>query len=206
MMGNLNVGAINQQLSSLTLPTLEVHTDGNGSVGNATAPIAVEFGNVKFSEDEKKKIVANMLLSEVVLTDPKRVKRILNNRAYVAKSKENKMKYIAELERKVHVLQNETARLHAQVIVMQRNNDGLVSHNNELKIRLQAMDQQAQWKDALTERLTAQVQHLKVVAGEISSDHNVATGSLQPLSSYMDQLHQLLTLRQPSQTQQDQQQ
>jgi hypothetical protein len=34
--------------------------------------------NVKFTEDDKKKVVADKFLSEIVLTDPRRVKRCVN--------------------------------------------------------------------------------------------------------------------------------
>uniref|UniRef100_I1PJ51 Uncharacterized protein n=1 Tax=Oryza glaberrima TaxID=4538 RepID=I1PJ51_ORYGL len=56
---------------------------------------------------------------------------------------------------------------------------------------------------ALTARLTAEAQHPIVVVGEISDPH-VPSGSHQQQSSYMDKLQQLLTQRQPSQTQQNQ--
>ncbi len=56
---------------------------------------------------------------------------------------------------------------------------------------------------ALTARLTAEAEHPRVVVGEISDPH-VPSGSHQQQSSYMDKLQQLLTQRQPSQTQQNQ--
>uniref|UniRef100_A0A0E0KMX3 BZIP domain-containing protein n=1 Tax=Oryza punctata TaxID=4537 RepID=A0A0E0KMX3_ORYPU len=147
MMGNLNFGAVGQQMSSLPLLTTEANGGGGESISRVVSPYAAELANVKFTEDDKKKVVADKSLSEIVLTDPRRVKRILNNRASAAKSKEKKMKYTEELQRKFHVLQSETATLCAQVTVMQKNRNELVSQNNELKTRLQAMDQQAQWGD-----------------------------------------------------------
>uniref|UniRef100_A0A0E0KMW5 BZIP domain-containing protein n=1 Tax=Oryza punctata TaxID=4537 RepID=A0A0E0KMW5_ORYPU len=170
MMGNLNVGAVGQQMSSPPPVTTELNGGRGASIGSAASPFVVELANVKFSEDEKKKIVSDKSVSEIILTDPRRVKRILNNHASAGKSKENKMKYIGEFQHKLQVLQSQTTMLCAQVTVMQRNND-LVSQNNELKTRLQAMDQQAQWGDALIARLTAEAQHLRAVVSEISGSH-----------------------------------
>ncbi|MCD7446516.1 hypothetical protein HAX54_009197 [Datura stramonium] len=44
------------------------------------------------------------------------------------------------------------------------------SQNSELKFRLQAMEQQAQLRDALNEALTAEVQRLKIATAELSAD------------------------------------
>ncbi|EAY93221.1 hypothetical protein OsI_15027 [Oryza sativa Indica Group] len=203
MMGNLNFGVVGQQMSSPPLLTTEVNVGGGEPIGSTASPFAAELANVKFTEDEKKKIVMDKSLSKIVLTDPRRVKRILNNRASATKSKEKKMKHVGELQRKLQVLQSETTTLGAQVTVMQRNNNELVSQNNELKTRLQAMDQLAQLGDALTSRLAAEAQHLRAVVSEIS-DPNLPSGPHQQLSSDMDQLQQLLTQRQTSQIQQNQ--
>lgn len=45
--------------------------------------------------------------------------RILANRQSAARSKERKMRYIAELERKVQALQTEATTLSAQLTIMQ---------------------------------------------------------------------------------------
>ncbi|CAM8899070.1 unnamed protein product [Rhodiola kirilowii] len=102
--------------------------------------------------------MANDKLAEIALADPKRAKRILANRQSAARSKERKMRYISELEHKVQTLQTEATTLSAQVTVLQRESAGLSTHNNELKFRLQAMEQQAQLRDALNEALSAEVQ------------------------------------------------
>ncbi|VAH76921.1 unnamed protein product [Triticum turgidum subsp. durum] len=88
--------------------------------------------------------MANGRLTEIALTDPKRAKKILANRQSVARSKERKMRYIQELEHKVQILQTKTTTLSTRLTMLQRDSGGLVTHNNELKIRLQAMEQQAQ--------------------------------------------------------------
>ncbi|XP_028064152.1 uncharacterized protein LOC114267313 [Camellia sinensis] len=138
--------------------------DGNSNT------FSLEFGNGEFSGAELKKIMANEKLSEIALTDPKRAKRILANRQSAARSKERKMRYISELEHKVQTLQTEATTLSAQLTLLQRDSAGLTNQNNELKFRLQAMEQQAQLRDALNEALTTEVQRLKLATAEVSGD------------------------------------
>ncbi|XP_068646705.1 bZIP transcription factor 29 isoform X2 [Aristolochia californica] len=122
------------------------HSHSNSMDGNTNA-FSLEFGNGEFSGPELKKIMANEKLAEIALTDPKRAKRILANRQSAARSKERKMRYISELEHKVQTLQTEATTLSAQLTLLQRDSAGLTSQNNELKFRLQAMEQQAQLRD-----------------------------------------------------------
>ncbi|ONK73087.1 uncharacterized protein A4U43_C04F27020, partial [Asparagus officinalis] len=60
-----------------------------------------------------------------------------------------------------------------------RDTAGLSSQNNELKIRIRAMEQQAQLKDALNEALTAEVHRLKLANGEGA---HLSSSSFQQLS------------------------
>ncbi|KAK4792554.1 hypothetical protein SAY86_022989 [Trapa natans] len=105
-------------------------------------------------------------LAELWTVDPKRAKRILANRQSAARSKERKARYISELERKVQTLQTEATTLSAQLTLFQRDTTGLTAENTELKLRLQAMEQQAQLRDALNEALKKEVERLKVATGE----------------------------------------
>uniref|UniRef100_A0A7I4CD77 BZIP domain-containing protein n=1 Tax=Physcomitrium patens TaxID=3218 RepID=A0A7I4CD77_PHYPA len=100
-----------------------------------------EFGG------DTKKVVASAKLSEIALVDPKRAKRILANRQSAARSKERKVRYISELERKVQGLQAEAKTLCAQLAMLQKETGGLATENGELKLRLQAMEQQAHLRD-----------------------------------------------------------
>ncbi|KAI7737261.1 hypothetical protein M8C21_022994 [Ambrosia artemisiifolia] len=131
---------------------------------------SLDFGNGVFNEAELKKIMASENLAEMALTDPKRVKRILANRQSAARSKERKMRYIAELETKVQTLQNEATTLFTQVTLLQRELTSLTSQNNELKFRLQAMEEQAHLRDALNDTLTAEVERLKLMRMELSEN------------------------------------
>nr|CAD1835417.1 unnamed protein product [Ananas comosus var. bracteatus] len=162
LMGKLNFGeeSLGQQGAQINL--------ANG----ASNKFSLEFGNGEFTPAEMKKIMANDKLAEMALADPKRVKRILANRQSAARSKERKMRYIAELEQKVQILQREATTLSAQLTLLQRDSAGLASQNNELKLRLHAMEQQAQLRDALNEALTAEVQRLKIACSEIGDSRS----------------------------------
>lgn len=118
---------------------------------------------------EAKKAMAADKLAELAAIDPKRAKRIIANRQSAARSKERKARYISELERKVQTLQTEATTLSAQLTLFQRDTTGLTTENTELKLRLQAMEQQAQLRDALNEALKQEVERLKVATGEMLS-------------------------------------
>ncbi|MCO5559448.1 hypothetical protein L7F22_013048 [Adiantum nelumboides] len=123
---------------------------------------------------EAKKAVNIDQLAELAATDPRRAKRILANRQSAARSKERKMKYIAELEQKVQKLQTEATSLSAQLAALQRDTSGLSTQNSELKLRLQAMEQQAHLRDALNDTLKEEVRWLKSAAAQmgIGNGHN----------------------------------
>ncbi|XP_071686757.1 transcription factor RF2b-like [Rutidosis leptorrhynchoides] len=131
---------------------------------------------------EAKKAMAPDKLAELWAVDPKRAKRIMANRQSAARSKERKARYITELERKVQTLQTEATTLSAQLALYQRDTTGLSSENTELKLRLQAMEQQAQLRDALNEALKQEVERLRVATGEIancSDGYNLGMNHLQ---------------------------
>ncbi|XP_010479019.1 PREDICTED: transcription factor VIP1 isoform X1 [Camelina sativa] len=113
-------------------------------------------------------------LAELALLDPKRAKRILANRQSAARSKERKIRYTGELERKVQTLQNEATTLSAQVTMLQRGTSELNTENKHLKMRLQALEQQAELRDALNEALRDELNRLKIAAGEISQGNGNA--------------------------------
>ncbi|KAG1371483.1 transcription factor RF2b [Cocos nucifera] len=128
---------------------------------------------------EAKKAMTAEQLAELAAIDPKRAKRILANRHSAARSKERKARYISELERKVQTLQTEATTLSAQLTLFQRDTTGLSAENSELKLRLQAMEQQAQLRDALNEALKQEVERLKMATGEISNPGETYNTGLQ---------------------------
>ncbi|KAG5239048.1 transcription factor RF2a [Salix suchowensis] len=184
-MGKLNFGEESPKLppSPGTRPGQLSPT--NSMDGNA---FSLEFGNGEFSGAELKKIMANEKLAEIASADPKRAKRILANRQSAARSKERKMRYISELEHKVQTLQTEATTLSAQLTLLQRDSVGLTNQNNELKFRLQAMEQQAQLRDALNEALTGEVRRLKIATAERGGDSDPSKGSVQQQHSVNPQM------------------
>ncbi|XP_021844828.2 transcription factor VIP1 [Spinacia oleracea] len=126
--------------------------------------------------DGIKKAMPPERLAELALIDPKRAKRILANRQSAARSKERKIRYTGELERRVQTLQTEATTLSAQVTLLQRDTTGLTIENKELKLRLQALEQQAQLRNDLNEALRGEVQRLRVATGQNPSGNNHAAG------------------------------
>ncbi|KAK4784020.1 hypothetical protein SAY86_018388 [Trapa natans] len=123
-------------------------------------------GSEEPSPAETKKAAAAAKLAELALIDPKRAKRIWANRQSAARSKERKMRYIGELERKVKTLQTEATSLSAQLTLLQRDTSGLNAENSELKLRLQSIEQQVHLQDALNDALKEEIQHLKLMTGQ----------------------------------------
>ncbi|MED6160137.1 hypothetical protein PIB30_048564 [Stylosanthes scabra] len=121
---------------------------------------------------EAKKAMSPDKLAELWTVDPKRAKRILANRKSAARSKERRAYYVVELERKIHSLQTEATTLSAQLNLFQRDTSGLTTENTELKLRLQAMEQQAKLCDALNEALKTEVDRLKIATGEMVTRAN----------------------------------
>ncbi|KAL3650349.1 hypothetical protein CASFOL_006752 [Castilleja foliolosa] len=145
------------------------------------------------SSIEAKKAMAPDKLAELWNLDPKRAKRILANRQSAARSKERKARYISELERKVQTLQTEATTLSAQLTLFQRDTTGLSSENTDLKLRFQAMEQQAQLRDALNEALKHEVERLKCATGEVSNSSDTFNLAMQHMpynQSYYQSLSQ----------------
>ncbi|CAL9233325.1 unnamed protein product [Arabidopsis halleri] len=192
LMGKLDFG----DESSLKLPPSSAKVSPtNSGEGNSSA-YSVEFGNSDFTAAEMKKIAADEKLAEIVMADPKRVKRILANRVSAARSKERKTRYMAELEHKVQTLQTEATTLSAQLTHLQRDSMGLTNQNSELKFRLQAMEQQAQLRDALSEKLTEEVQRLKLVIGEPNRRQSGSSSSSESKTSLNPEMFQQLSISQ----------
>ncbi|KAK2641901.1 hypothetical protein Ddye_023664 [Dipteronia dyeriana] len=127
-------------------------------------------GSEEMPSADAKKAMSAAKLAELALVDPKRAKRIWANRQSAARSKERKMRYIAELERKVQTLQTEATSLSAQLTLLQRDTNGLTAENSELKLRLQTMEQQVHLQDALNDALKEEIQHLKLLTGQAMSN------------------------------------
>ncbi|XP_051180006.1 transcription factor VIP1 [Lolium perenne] len=166
----------------------------SGSMDGASSPSEGESAFSAGLPDYAKKAIPAERLAELALLDPKRAKRILANRVSAARSKERKIKYTGELERKVQTLQTEATTLSAQLTLLQRDTSGLTVENRELKLRLQSMEEQAKLRDALNDALREEVQRLKIAAGQVPSmNGNPFNGGLQhqqQMSNYFSQQQQ----------------
>ncbi|KAF8393735.1 hypothetical protein HHK36_019933 [Tetracentron sinense] len=117
--------------------------DGSTSINPDLLGSGMEGGSMV----ENKKAISAAKLADLALVDPKRAKRIWANRQSAARSKERKIRYISELERKVQTLQTEATTLSAQLTLMQRDTHGLNAENSELKLRMQTIEQQVHLQD-----------------------------------------------------------
>ncbi|CAH9101395.1 unnamed protein product [Cuscuta europaea] len=159
------------------------------------------------SPAELKKAMSAAKLAELAVMDPKRAKRIWANRQSAARSKERKMRYISELERKVQTLQTEATSLSAQLTLLQRDTNGLTAENSELKVRLQTMEQQVHLQDALNDALKEEIQHLKVLTGQGVSNGGpmmnfpASFGTNQQFYHNNNSMHAFLTTQQFQQLQ-----
>ncbi|VAI74567.1 unnamed protein product [Triticum turgidum subsp. durum] len=118
---------------------------------------------------EAKKAMSNAKLAELALVDPKKAKRIWANRQSAARSKERKMRYISELERKVQTLHAEATTLSTQLALLHRDTAGLSTENSELKMRLQNVEQQIHLQDALNDALKSELQRLKMATSHMGN-------------------------------------
>eukprot|EP00250_Pteridium_aquilinum_P013751 c21553_g1_i1 orf=146-1474(+) len=155
------------------------HSHSYSMDGSSSMPFSKEAG----SSSESSKTVSANKLAELALIDPKRAKRILANRQSAARSKERKMRYIAELERKVQALQTEATTLSAQLTIMQNDTTVLTAENNELKFQLQSLEQQTHLSSALNIALKEELQRLKIATGEVGKNGQIRSREDHPLLS-----------------------
>lgn len=101
--------------------------------------------------------------------DPKRAKRILANRQSAARSKERKLRYINELERRVSLLTSEATNLSEEFSSLQRESHNLGAEKDELDKQLKTLEQSIQQRDKLNSQMQEQVQAMKTSA--TSSEH-----------------------------------
>ncbi|KAM7259552.1 hypothetical protein ACFE04_015293 [Oxalis oulophora] len=176
------------------------HRHSNSMDGSSSSEVESFFLN-DAGGGGGKRAVCNDRLAELALIDPKRAKRILANRQSAARSKERKVRYTSELEKKVQTLQSEATNLSAQLTILQRDTSGLSTENKELKLRLQALGQQAQLRDALNEKLKEEVQRLKLSASHMAAGNGNPYGMAMPPQFNAGVHH----FAQPNQQQQQQQ-
>ncbi|XP_073153613.1 probable transcription factor PosF21 [Henckelia pumila] len=184
------------------------HQHSQSMDGSATVKSEVLMsGSEDLTLAESKKAMSAAKLAELALIDPKRAKRIWANRQSAARSKERKMRYIGELERKVQTLQTEATSLSAQLTLLQRDTNGITAENSELKLRLQTSEQQVHLQDALNDALKEEIQHLKMLTGQTilnggaKMNFPASYGTNQQYYSNNHAAHALLTAQQLQQLQ-----
>ncbi|CAL9762411.1 unnamed protein product [Musa acuminata subsp. burmannicoides] len=178
------------------------HNRRSGSIwpfdGESTPPL---------SDYAKKAMTTADKLAELALIDPKRAKRRDSlNRQSAARSKERKIHFTSELGMKGA---NSSDRGNHSFCPAHTSAD-LNAENREHKLRLQAMEKQAQLRDDPNEAMREEVQRLKIATGQLpTADGNpLNRGLLHHASNYYSHPQQLppLSGRQaqhphPSQTQ-----
>ncbi|KAG7567140.1 Basic-leucine zipper domain [Arabidopsis thaliana x Arabidopsis arenosa] len=141
--------------------------------------------------------------------DPKKFQRRLANRAAAARFKEKQTMHILDLERRVKILEKTNASLVGTMTLMEKENMMMMGENKEGKLRVQLLEQKAHLLDKierlekeakeregvdysqlkLSEELIAEVNRLKVAAGEGMANPSQFDGSMmQPLDPNMFQL------------------
>lgn len=119
------------------------------------------------SRVEGRRAISSEQLEELALVDPKRAKRIRDNRLSAARSKEKKMRYIQELEMRLQTLRAEAAALSAELSMLQREIQELMIENHELRMELQLIEQQVQIQDAVNHSLREELQRLRFIASQL---------------------------------------
>ncbi|OIW07826.1 hypothetical protein TanjilG_32682 [Lupinus angustifolius] len=134
-------------------------------------------------EECVKKAMAPDKLAELARIDPKRAKRVLANRQSAARSKERKVRYTSELEKRVQTLQTEATNLSAQLTMLQRDTTDLAAHNKELKLKLEALEQEAQLREDLNAALKEELQRLR--------EQNIRLSAISGNTSFVGMFNQL---------------
>ncbi|KAH7685070.1 Basic-leucine zipper domain-containing protein [Dioscorea alata] len=116
---------------------------------------------------ESRRAISSEQLEELALVDPKRAKRIRDNRLSAARSKEKKMRYMQELEMRLQALRAEAAALSAEFSMLQREIQELTFENHELRMQVQLIEQQIQIQDAVNDSLREERQRLRFIASQL---------------------------------------
>ncbi|KAG9147054.1 hypothetical protein Leryth_005297 [Lithospermum erythrorhizon] len=127
------------------------------SVSDNPAAYNLEFGNGEFSEAEMKKIMSDERLAEDIGC------RQSSNSVL----REEALRFYLRIGTQGPDSQTEQCCLLTACFT---DFTELTNQNNELKFRLQAMEQQAHLRDALHEALTAEVHRLKLSAAELREE------------------------------------
>ncbi|KAK4280256.1 hypothetical protein QN277_011899 [Acacia crassicarpa] len=108
-----------------------------------------------------KKAMPNEKLAELAVLDPKRAKRIIANRQSAARSKERKIRHRVELEKKVDILQADSAVISDKVEKIQKENSDLEAEKKDIVRDVESMDGEAKVREELNRTLRDKLRVLK---------------------------------------------
>ncbi|KAF7821172.1 transcription factor VIP1 [Senna tora] len=157
-----------------------VHHRQNISMDGLTNVSSVEADSSMGSE--RKKAVTPHELAELALIDPSRYRKlrsyasftstsyssfsffiwILGNRQSTARSKVRKNLYASELEISVPTLKTKSSNVSTELTIIQRKTTELRAENKLLKVQLEAMLQQARFRDAINQLLREDLHRIKI--------------------------------------------
>ncbi|CAA0360345.1 unnamed protein product [Arabidopsis thaliana] len=152
-----------------TLPPSPGNFSSSSSVDGDEDASWLEFGSSDYTDDELNKIAKSTKLQEIakstklqeIASDPKKVRRILKNRELAASSKQRKLKYMIDLEHRIKFLENKNALIFEKIKLLEKDKTILMNEKKEITIRIESLEQQAQLRDALTEKLHVEIERLK---------------------------------------------
>ncbi|CAL0300689.1 unnamed protein product [Lupinus luteus] len=116
-----------------------------------------------------KRVMPPEELLELAKVDPKKAKRIINNRISATKSKERKKNYAKELEER-------------------RNIANRIALNNEFKMHIEALGQQLQQKCALREAMKKELEYYRMKNNQYALDMANDPSSAELLSKFSSML------------------
>ncbi|KAI9078638.1 hypothetical protein K1719_039387 [Acacia pycnantha] len=108
-----------------------------------------------------KKAMPNEKLAELAVVDPKRAKRIIANRQSAARSKERKIHHRVELEKKVDILQADSAVISVKVEKIQKENSDFKAEKKDIVRDVESMDGEAKVREELNRTLRDKLRVLK---------------------------------------------
>ncbi|CAN6195208.1 unnamed protein product [Urochloa humidicola] len=113
-----------------------------------------------FTDAEMEKIKKEKRLSDLVMTEPRRVKTILCNRASAAKSAERKENHRRGLQQQLQALDTQYSKLHDLAILEQEKLAELESQISKLRMRLEDLGNELNLKEAINETLISSIQSI----------------------------------------------
>lgn len=132
----------------------------------AVPSVADGKGGIPASDLDDKTAVALALAPapqkfDATSLDPKKARRVLANRQSAQRSRLRKIQYISELEKRVNAMQDEAEGLEKQVDEFRKHTSVQEIELQQLRVKLNSLNSQMQYKDAVFENLKSEVETLR---------------------------------------------